>query len=147
MTSFRRQRPTISLTAASRPATGSVLSALDEEARKYEAQKEVFWTIAQSVDSVVTSFDGHRKQIATEATAYAIQALRKLTKTETGSTAARSWPTIAASASVDAPAAMQAPIRPQAPCPAQSGLLTQPKEGLRIFCPHPGRGFGSRLKE
>ncbi|KAK1973179.1 hypothetical protein LZ30DRAFT_788211 [Colletotrichum cereale] len=62
--------PLISTPATGRTATGSVLSALDEEARHYKACKDVFLTIAQSVDNVVSSFEGYRKQIAKEATAY-----------------------------------------------------------------------------
>ncbi|KAF5500006.1 hypothetical protein CGCA056_v014967 [Colletotrichum aenigma] len=51
-------------------ATGAVLTALDEEAKHYEARKDVFIAIAKSVDNVVSCFEGPRKQIAKEATAY-----------------------------------------------------------------------------
>ncbi|KAK1471334.1 hypothetical protein CABS01_16377 [Colletotrichum abscissum] len=77
-------------------ATGSVLTALAEEARQYEARKDVFLTIAQSVDSVVASFDGSRKQIAKEASGYVIQALKRLINHETTPVAARSWAAVAA---------------------------------------------------
>ena len=53
-------------------ATGAVLTALDEEAKHYEARKDVFIAIAQSVDNMVSCFEGPRKQIAKGATAYVI---------------------------------------------------------------------------
>ncbi|KAK2053756.1 hypothetical protein LY76DRAFT_666621 [Colletotrichum caudatum] len=101
------EKPTISLTAASGPAIGSVLSALDEEARQ--------------------------KLIAKEASGYVIQALRKLIKCEIGSTADQSWAAVAASATVNATVAMLAPTRPQAPLPAHSRSQAQPQEDLCIF--------------
>ncbi|KAF4480690.1 hypothetical protein CGGC5_v010555 [Colletotrichum fructicola Nara gc5] len=52
-------------------AAGAVLIALSEEAKLYEARKDVFMAIAQSVDNVVSCFEGPRKQIAKEATTYA----------------------------------------------------------------------------
>ncbi|KAJ0381819.1 hypothetical protein COL922a_013780, partial [Colletotrichum nupharicola] len=41
--------------------------ALNEEAKHYEDRKDVFITIAQSVDNVVSCFEGPKKQIAKEA--------------------------------------------------------------------------------
>ncbi|KAJ0333187.1 hypothetical protein COL922a_010904, partial [Colletotrichum nupharicola] len=51
-------------------ATGAVLKALNEEAKHYEDRKDVFMTIAQSVDNVVSCFEGPKKQIAKEAIAH-----------------------------------------------------------------------------
>ncbi|KAK1974052.1 hypothetical protein LZ30DRAFT_787296 [Colletotrichum cereale] len=95
--------------ATGRTATGSVLSALDEEARHYEARKDVFLTIAQSVDNVVSSIEGPRKQIAKEATAYVIQALKKLINKEHAPTLTRSWAAVTASAPGTAPDPRQNP--------------------------------------
>ncbi|KAK2023935.1 hypothetical protein LX32DRAFT_656591 [Colletotrichum zoysiae] len=106
--------------AASRPATGSISSALDEEVRQHETRRDIFLTIAQSVDSVVASFDGRRKQIAKEATAYVVQDLGKLIKSETGSIDARSWAAVAASATVDNPTAWPALTCPRVPLPSQN---------------------------
>ncbi|KAF6830380.1 hypothetical protein CMUS01_07787 [Colletotrichum musicola] len=79
-------------------ATGSILAAFDEQDRLYEARKDVFITIAQSVDNVVSSFEGPKKQIAKEATIYVIQALKRLMNNETAPapTIPRNWATIAA---------------------------------------------------
>ncbi|KAJ0381771.1 hypothetical protein COL922a_013874, partial [Colletotrichum nupharicola] len=51
-------------------ATSAILIALTEEAKHYEARKDVFMTIAQSVDNVVSCFEGPKKQIAKEAIAH-----------------------------------------------------------------------------
>ncbi|KAF5498142.1 hypothetical protein CGCA056_v014980 [Colletotrichum aenigma] len=61
-----------------RIAAGAILTALNEEAKHYEARKDVFMAIAQSVDNVVSCFEGPRKQIAKEATTYVIQALKRI---------------------------------------------------------------------
>ncbi|KAF5500011.1 hypothetical protein CGCA056_v014968 [Colletotrichum aenigma] len=64
-----------------RTAAGAVLTALSEEAKLYEARKDIFMAIAQSVDNVVSCFEGPRKQIAKEATTYAqTQTLAQLKK-------------------------------------------------------------------
>ncbi|KAF6823754.1 hypothetical protein CPLU01_11221 [Colletotrichum plurivorum] len=103
---------------ASGAATGSILAAFDEQARLYEARKDVFMTIAQSVDNVVSSFEGPKKQIAKEATTYVIQALKKLmdnqaapspNQNQAAPIPNRNWAAIAASAptSASAPATTQ----------------------------------------
>ncbi|KAF6808989.1 hypothetical protein CPLU01_15579 [Colletotrichum plurivorum] len=94
---------------ASGAATGSILAALDEQTRVFEARKDVFLTIAQSVDNVVSSFEGPKKQIAKEATACVIQALKRLMNNETAPASTRNWAAVAASASTQ----NRAPTRPQ----------------------------------
>ncbi|KAH9227865.1 hypothetical protein K456DRAFT_1729619 [Colletotrichum gloeosporioides 23] len=88
-------------------ATGAVLKALNEEAKHYEDRKDVFMTIAQSVDNVVSCFEGPKKQIAKEATAHVIQALKRLMGNETTApalapapapTLSWNWANVAASA-------------------------------------------------
>ncbi|KAF6787587.1 hypothetical protein CMUS01_16448 [Colletotrichum musicola] len=46
---------------ASGAATGSILAAFDEQTRLFEARKNIFLTIAQSVNNVVLSFEGPKK--------------------------------------------------------------------------------------
>ncbi|KAF5498164.1 hypothetical protein CGCA056_v014991 [Colletotrichum aenigma] len=71
-----------------RIAAGAILTALNEEAKHYEARKDVFMAIAQSVDNMVSCFEGPRKQIAKEATTY--EDLRVFARIpEEGLTAAR----------------------------------------------------------
>ncbi|KXH45593.1 hypothetical protein CNYM01_14270, partial [Colletotrichum nymphaeae SA-01] len=125
-------------------ATGSVLTALAEEARQYEARKDVFLTIAQSVDSVVASFDGSRKQIAKEASGYVIQALKRLINHETTPAAARSWAAVAAPMAGNTTATTrsgQSSARPKAPLPAPDQPQAQPEEDLRIFARVPEEGL------
>ncbi|KAF6808228.1 hypothetical protein CPLU01_15698 [Colletotrichum plurivorum] len=105
---------------ASDTATGSILAAFDEQTRLYEARKDVFLTIVRSVDNVVSSFEGPKKQIAKEATTYVIQAFKRLMNNEATSTPNRKWATVAAAA----PAQNRTPTRSQA--------QTQP-EDLRVF--------------
>ncbi|KAI3528200.1 hypothetical protein CABS02_15181 [Colletotrichum abscissum] len=130
-------------------ATESVLTALAEEARQHEARKDVFLTIAQSVDSVVASFDGSRKQIAKEASGYVIQALKRLINHETTPAAARSWAAVAAPMAGNTTAATrsgQSSARPKAPLPAQDRPQAQPEEDLRIFARVPEEGLAVARK-
>ncbi|UQC73692.1 uncharacterized protein CLUP02_00338 [Colletotrichum lupini] len=115
---------------------------LDEEAGQHEERKEVFLTIARSVDSVVASFDGSKQQFAKEATAYITQALRKLMKADTGPAAARTWATVAAPAAADAPTSRQTLARLQAPLPVTTPKPTiDPAAGGSPHSrPHPRRG-------
>ncbi|GKT52486.1 uncharacterized protein ColSpa_12667 [Colletotrichum spaethianum] len=126
--------PPISTSATGRTATGSVLSVLDEEARHYEARKDVFLTIAQSVDNVFSSFEGPRKQIAKEDTAYVIQALKKLINKEHAPILTRSWAAVTASAPA-APDPHRAPTRPQARPQTKPQPQPQSKEDLRFAGP------------
>ncbi|KAK6222515.1 hypothetical protein QIS74_04217 [Colletotrichum tabaci] len=141
--------PTLT-SATGRTATGSVLSALDEEARHYEARKDVFLTVAQSVDNVVSSFEGPRKQIAKEATAYVIQALKKFINRENAPTLSRSWAAVTASAPATAPDPHRAPThpqaRPQTKSQAQPQPRPQPKEDLRVFARIPEEGLSAARK-
>ncbi|KAF5482919.1 hypothetical protein CGCF413_v015543 [Colletotrichum fructicola] len=110
-------------------ATGAVLTALDEEAKHYEARKDVFIAIAQSVDNVVSCFEGPRKQIAKEATAYVIQALKRIMGNEAAAPAPRrNW------------------ADPQAQAQTQPQALTQLKEDLRVFARIPEEGLGAARK-
>ncbi|KAF5482857.1 hypothetical protein CGCF413_v015520 [Colletotrichum fructicola] len=110
-------------------ATGAVLTALDEEAKHYEARKDVFIAIAQSVDNVVSCFEGPRKQIAKEATAYVIQALKRIMGNEAAAPAPRrNW------------------ADPQAQAQTQPQALTQLKEDLRVFTRIPEEGLGAARK-
>ncbi|KAF6782655.1 hypothetical protein CMUS01_16708, partial [Colletotrichum musicola] len=129
---------------ASGAATGSILATLDEQARLYKAQKDIFLTVAQSVDNVVSSFEGPKKQIAKEATTYVIQALKRLMNNEAAPapTPARNWAATAASA----PTAASASPTTSTPVPAQTRALarsqprTQP-EDLQIFVRIPEEGL------
>ncbi|KAK1727516.1 uncharacterized protein BDZ83DRAFT_750063, partial [Colletotrichum acutatum] len=138
--------------APSGSATGSVLTALAEEARQYEARKDVFLTIARSVDSVVASFDGSRKQIAKEATAYVIQTLKRLINHETSPIAARSWAAVVAPMAGNTTAATrsgqscQSSARPKATLPAEDQPQAQPKEDLRIFARVPEESLAAARK-
>ncbi|KAF5518542.1 hypothetical protein CGCA056_v009557 [Colletotrichum aenigma] len=109
-------------------ATGAVLTALDEEAKHYEARKDVFIAIAKSVDNVVSCFEGPRKQIAKEATAYMIQALKRIIGNKAAAPALR-WAQ---------PPQAQAQTQPQA--------LTQLKEDLQVFARIPEEGLGAARK-
>ncbi|KAI3527870.1 hypothetical protein CABS03_15174 [Colletotrichum abscissum] len=144
------ERPATSTASApTGSATESVLTALAEEARQYEARKDVFLTIAQSVDSVVASFDGSRKQIAKEASGYVIQALKRLINHETTPAAARSWAAVAAPMAGNTTAATwsgQSSARPKAPLPAQDQPQAQPEEDLRIFARVPEEGLAVARK-
>ncbi|KAK1839749.1 hypothetical protein CCHR01_17633, partial [Colletotrichum chrysophilum] len=78
-------------------AAGAVLTALSEEAKLYEARKDVFMAIAQSVDNVVSCFEGPRKQIAKEATTYVVQALKRIMGNGTAApTPSRNWAKVVA---------------------------------------------------
>ncbi|KAF5482773.1 hypothetical protein CGCF413_v015565 [Colletotrichum fructicola] len=132
-------------------ATGAVLTALDEEAKHYEARKDVFIAIAQSVDNVVSCFEGPTKQIAKEATAYVIQALKRIMGNEAAAPAPRrNWADVAASAPATAPAparnATRNPTQPQAQAQTQPQALTQLKEDLRVFARIPEEGLGAARK-
>ncbi|KAF4473698.1 hypothetical protein CGGC5_v017335 [Colletotrichum fructicola Nara gc5] len=132
-------------------ATGAVLTALDEEAKHYEARKDVFIAIAQSVDNVVSCFEGPRKQIAKEATAYVIQALKRIMGNEAAAPAPRrDWADVAASAPAAAPAparnVTRNPTQPQAQTQTQPQALTQLKEDLRVFARIPEEGLGAARK-
>ncbi|KAK1837404.1 hypothetical protein CCHR01_19975, partial [Colletotrichum chrysophilum] len=129
-------------------ATGAVLQALNEEAKHYEDRKDVFMTIAQSVDNVVSCFEGPKKQIAKEATAHVIQALKRFMGNETAAPApapapSRKWADVAASAGTAAatPArnVTRYPTQPQGQTQPQA--LTQPKEDLRVFARIPEEGL------
>ncbi|KAF6783763.1 hypothetical protein CSOJ01_15857 [Colletotrichum sojae] len=122
---------------ASGAATGSILAALDEQARLFEARKDVFLTIAQSVDNVVSSFEGPKKQIAKEATACVIQALKRLMNNEAAPAPTRNWAAVAASALTSTSIQNRAPTRPQA--------QTQP-EDLRVFARIPEEGLEAARK-
>ncbi|KAF4412955.1 hypothetical protein CFRS1_v009454 [Colletotrichum fructicola] len=134
-------------------AAGAVLTALSEEAKLYEARKDVFMAIAQSVDNVVSCFEGPRKQIAKEATTYVVQALKRIMGNGTAApTPSRNWAKVVASAESAAPAPAQAPapapartqnpIHPQ----AQTQTLAQPKEDLRVFARIPEEGLTAARK-
>ncbi|KAF6810377.1 hypothetical protein CPLU01_15321 [Colletotrichum plurivorum] len=126
---------------ASGTATGSILAAFDEQTRLYEARMDVFLTIARSVDNVVSSFEGPKKQIAKEATTYVIQALKRLMNNEATSTSNRKWATVAAAASTAAPVA--APAQNQTPTRSQA--QTQP-EDLRVFARIPEESLTAARK-
>ncbi|KXH62862.1 hypothetical protein CNYM01_14365, partial [Colletotrichum nymphaeae SA-01] len=126
--------PAKGLSTVNGTATGAVLIALTEEAKHYEARKDVFMAIAQSVDNVVSCFEGPRKQIAKEATTYVIQALKRIMGNETATPAPnRNWANVvvasaatAATAPAPAPARNRNPTQPQ----SQTQALSQPKEDL-----------------
>ncbi|KAF6793797.1 hypothetical protein CSOJ01_13820 [Colletotrichum sojae] len=124
---------------ASGAATGSILAALDEQTRVFEARKDVFLTITQSVDNVVSSFEGPKKQIAKEATACVIQALKRLMSNETAPTSRPNWATVAASAPAATPVNTRTPTRSQALTQAQA--KPPPKEDLRVFARIPEEGL------
>ncbi|KAK1634578.1 hypothetical protein BDP81DRAFT_395868 [Colletotrichum phormii] len=136
-------------------ATGAVLTALNEEAKHYEARKDVFMAIAQSVDNVISCFEGPRKQIAKEATTYVIQALKRIMGNETTAPApSRKWTDVAASASTTAvavaPTRTRIPTRPevqtQSLTETRAQALSQPKEDLRVFTRIPEEGLAAARK-
>ncbi|KAK2738280.1 hypothetical protein CKAH01_18784 [Colletotrichum kahawae] len=124
-------------------ATGSILAAFDEQSRLYEARKDVFLTIAQSVDNVVSSFEGYKKQIAKEATVCVIQTLKRLMNNEATATPTRNWASVAATAPATAPGRNQAPTQPHRQPQAQA--QTQP-EDLRVFVRIPEEGLEAARK-
>ncbi|KAF6784877.1 hypothetical protein CMUS01_16595, partial [Colletotrichum musicola] len=123
-------------------ATGSILAALDEQTRAFEARRDVFLTVAQSVDNVVSSFEGPKKQIAKEATACVIQALKRLMNNEAAPAPTRNWAAVAASAptSTKAPASASASTSTQNRAPTRPQAQTQP-EDLRVFARIPEEGL------
>ncbi|KAK1512600.1 hypothetical protein CABS01_16782 [Colletotrichum abscissum] len=95
------------------------------------------------------SFDDSRKQIAKEATAYVIQALKRLINHETTPAAARSWAAVAAPMAGNTTAATrsgQSSARPKPPLPAQDRPQAQSKEDLRIFARVPEEGLAAARK-
>ncbi|KAJ0339269.1 hypothetical protein COL922a_004654 [Colletotrichum nupharicola] len=155
-TSRAKRRRATPLTAkgpsnVTRTATRPILKALNEEAKHYEDRKDVFITITQSVDNVVSCFQGPKKQIAKEATAHVIQALKRLMGNETTApapapTPSRNWANVAASAVTTAAslARTRNPSRPQAQTQPQA--VTQLKEDLRVFARIPEEGLGAARK-
>ncbi|KAF5502030.1 hypothetical protein CGCA056_v014371 [Colletotrichum aenigma] len=130
-------------------AAGAILTALNEEAKHYEARKDVFMAIAQSVDNVVSCFEGPRKQIAKEATTYVIQALKRIMWNESAApNPSRNWADVAASAATAAAAPAPAPARTRNPIQpqAQTQTLTQPQEDLRVFARIPEEGLTAARK-
>ncbi|KAK2738281.1 hypothetical protein CKAH01_18785 [Colletotrichum kahawae] len=124
-------------------ATGSILAAFDKQTRLYKAQKDVFVTIAQSVDNMVSSFEGYKKQIAKEAIIYIIQTLKRLINNEATATPTRNWASVAATAPATAPGRNQAPTQPHRQPQAQA--QTQP-EDLRVFVRIPEEGLKAARK-
>ncbi|KAF4473686.1 hypothetical protein CGGC5_v017270 [Colletotrichum fructicola Nara gc5] len=111
--------------------------------------------IAQSVDNVVSCFEGPRKQIAKEATTYVVQALKRIMGNGTAApTPSRNWAKVVASAESAAPAPAQAPAPAPAPArtqnpihlQAQTQTLAQPKEDLRVFARIPEEGLTAARK-
>ncbi|KAH9236472.1 hypothetical protein K456DRAFT_1721827 [Colletotrichum gloeosporioides 23] len=108
-------------------------------------------TIAQSVDNVVSCFEGPKKQIAKEATAHVIQALKRLMGNETTApapapTPSWNWANVAASAVTTAAslARTRNPSQPQAQTQPQA--VTQLKEDLQVFARIPKEGLGAARK-
>ncbi|KAK2747411.1 hypothetical protein CKAH01_06588 [Colletotrichum kahawae] len=147
-TEAQQSRPSLGPLNVAGTATGAVLKALNEEAKHYEDRKDVFMTIAQSVDNVVSCFEGPKKQIAKEAIAHVIQALKRFMGNETAAPApapALSWKWADVAASAGTAAATPArnvtryPTQPRGQTQPQA--LTQPKEDLRVFARIPEEGL------
>ncbi|KAF6827144.1 hypothetical protein CMUS01_09126 [Colletotrichum musicola] len=136
-------------TNTSGATTRSILATFNKQNRLYKAQKDIFITITQSINNVVSSFKGPKKQIAKETTIYIIQALKRLinNKTAPAPTIPQNWATIAAlsptTASTLAPTSTSAP--------AQNRALThlQPQaqpEDLQIFIHIPKKSLETAQK-
>ncbi|KAJ0356749.1 hypothetical protein COL922a_014685, partial [Colletotrichum nupharicola] len=90
------------------------------------------------MDNVVSCFEGPKKQIAKEATAHVIQALKRFMGNEMAApapapTLSRKWVDVVASAGGTAATTAHNNARNPTQPQAQTQALSQPKEDLRIF--------------